>query len=180
MCRPCGWMDPGGSADRVSPGPHTLQGGEPLHGPSKRHAVQLTHPCILYSYYSHLSLAPLRLCSYRSYNRLNSNSRDQRTAQLKMATAASVYPPLNQRPVKNTVLLFDVDDTLTKPRQVGHTHILNTLERWRSLLSALQASQQLTQASEQPRLPHAQTRYAMIALLTLYPACQTRNAPTAL
>jgi phosphomannomutase len=35
-----------------------------------------------------------------------------------MATAASVYPPLNQRPVKNTVLLFDVDDTLTKPRQV--------------------------------------------------------------
>jgi hypothetical protein len=36
----------------------------------------------------------------------------------KMAAAASVYPPLDQRPVKNTVLLFDVDDTLTKPRQV--------------------------------------------------------------
>jgi phosphomannomutase len=35
-----------------------------------------------------------------------------------MAAAASVYPPLDQRPVKNTVLLFDVDDTLTKPRQV--------------------------------------------------------------
>lgn len=35
-----------------------------------------------------------------------------------MALAASVYPPLDQRPFKNTVLLFDVDDTLTKPRQV--------------------------------------------------------------
>lgn len=35
-----------------------------------------------------------------------------------MAAAAAVYPPLDQRPVKNTVLLFDVDDTLTKPRQV--------------------------------------------------------------
>ncbi len=36
-----------------------------------------------------------------------------------MALAASVYPPLDQRPHKNTILLFDVDDTLTKPRQVG-------------------------------------------------------------
>jgi hypothetical protein len=36
-----------------------------------------------------------------------------------MAAAASIYPTLDQRPVKNTVVLFDVDDTLTKPRQVG-------------------------------------------------------------
>ena len=35
-----------------------------------------------------------------------------------MASAAAIYPPLEQRPFKNTVLLFDVDDTLTKPRQV--------------------------------------------------------------
>jgi phosphomannomutase len=35
-----------------------------------------------------------------------------------MALAASVYPPLDKRPFKDTVLLFDVDDTLTKPRQV--------------------------------------------------------------
>jgi phosphomannomutase len=35
-----------------------------------------------------------------------------------MAAAVSVYPTLDQRPVKNTVVLFDVDDTLTKPRQV--------------------------------------------------------------
>ena len=35
-----------------------------------------------------------------------------------MAATLAVYPPLDQRPVKNTVILFDVDDTLTKPRQV--------------------------------------------------------------
>jgi hypothetical protein len=35
-----------------------------------------------------------------------------------MAAAVSVYPTLEQRPVKNTVVLFDVDDTLTLPRQV--------------------------------------------------------------
>jgi phosphomannomutase len=36
-----------------------------------------------------------------------------------MAAAAAVYPPLNQRPLKNTIVLFDVDDTLTIPRNVG-------------------------------------------------------------
>jgi len=35
-----------------------------------------------------------------------------------MAVTAAVYPPLEERPFKDTVLLFDVDDTLTKPRQV--------------------------------------------------------------
>jgi hypothetical protein len=35
-----------------------------------------------------------------------------------MAATIAVYAPLDQRPVKNTVVLFDVDDTLTKPRQV--------------------------------------------------------------
>lgn len=35
-----------------------------------------------------------------------------------MAAAGAIYPPLNQRPVKNTIVLFDVDDTLTIPRQV--------------------------------------------------------------
>lgn len=36
-----------------------------------------------------------------------------------MAQAASVYPPLNQRPIKNTVVLFDVDGTLTPARRVS-------------------------------------------------------------
>lgn len=35
-----------------------------------------------------------------------------------MTEAAAVYPPLNQRPIANTIALFDVDDTLTIPRQV--------------------------------------------------------------
>ena len=35
-----------------------------------------------------------------------------------MAAAASIYPPLKDRPIKDTVLLFDVDETLSKARQV--------------------------------------------------------------
>ncbi|KAL9580253.1 MAG: hypothetical protein Q9212_004607 [Teloschistes hypoglaucus] len=34
-----------------------------------------------------------------------------------MAQAAGVYPPLEDRPVKNTICLFDVDGTLTPARQ---------------------------------------------------------------
>ncbi|KAJ4411165.1 Phosphomannomutase 1 [Didymella pomorum] len=48
-----------------------------------------------------------------------------------MAAAASVYPPLNQRPVKNTVFLFDVDDTLTKPRQLVKPEMLQLLSELR-------------------------------------------------
>ncbi|KAF2134132.1 phosphomannomutase-like protein [Dothidotthia symphoricarpi CBS 119687] len=47
-----------------------------------------------------------------------------------MATAA-VYPPLDQRPVKNTVLLFDVDDTLTLPRQLVKPEMLQLLSELR-------------------------------------------------
>lgn len=35
-----------------------------------------------------------------------------------MAEAAAVYPPLEARPMKNTICLFDVDETLTKARRV--------------------------------------------------------------
>ncbi len=39
-----------------------------------------------------------------------------------MATeAASIYPPLHKRSVKNTICLFDVDGTLTPARQVSKT-----------------------------------------------------------
>ncbi|KAF2197778.1 eukaryotic phosphomannomutase [Delitschia confertaspora ATCC 74209] len=33
-----------------------------------------------------------------------------------MATTAAVYAPLNERPIKNTIVLFDVDETLTPAR----------------------------------------------------------------
>ena len=36
-----------------------------------------------------------------------------------MAEAASVYPPLEARPIKNTICLFDVDGTLTPARLVS-------------------------------------------------------------
>ncbi|KAF2242545.1 phosphomannomutase-like protein [Trematosphaeria pertusa] len=48
-----------------------------------------------------------------------------------MAAAASVYPPLNERPIKNTVLLFDVDDTLTKPRQLVKPEMAQLLSELR-------------------------------------------------
>jgi hypothetical protein len=35
------------------------------------------------------------------------------------AEAASVYPALENRPVKDTICLFDVDGTLTPARRVG-------------------------------------------------------------
>ncbi|KAJ5736695.1 Phosphomannomutase [Penicillium malachiteum] len=35
-----------------------------------------------------------------------------------MTTATSVFPPLDARPLKETIVLFDVDETLTKARQV--------------------------------------------------------------
>ena len=38
------------------------------------------------------------------------------------AVAASVIPALDQRPVKNTICLFDVDGTLTPARRVCIHH----------------------------------------------------------
>lgn len=35
------------------------------------------------------------------------------------AEAAGVYPALEDRPVKDTICLFDVDGTLTPARRVG-------------------------------------------------------------
>lgn len=35
-----------------------------------------------------------------------------------MAQTAAAYPPLNERPIKNTICLFDVDGTLSLARQV--------------------------------------------------------------
>ena len=38
-----------------------------------------------------------------------------------MAEAASIYPPLEDRPYKGTICLFDVDQTLTPARRVRTT-----------------------------------------------------------
>jgi phosphomannomutase len=36
-----------------------------------------------------------------------------------MAGQAALYPPLDKRPIANTICLFDVDNTLTVPRRVS-------------------------------------------------------------
>ncbi|KAF2787763.1 phosphomannomutase-like protein [Melanomma pulvis-pyrius CBS 109.77] len=48
-----------------------------------------------------------------------------------MAAAAAIYPPLNQRPLKNTIVLFDVDDTLTIPRLPVTPEMLQILSELR-------------------------------------------------
>jgi phosphomannomutase len=44
-----------------------------------------------------------------------------------MTEAASVYPSLVDRPIKNTVVLFDVDETLTPARRVCYNETRNRL-----------------------------------------------------
>ena len=36
-----------------------------------------------------------------------------------MTEGGSIYPPLEDRPIKNTICLFDVDGTLTPARRVS-------------------------------------------------------------
>ncbi|KAL1595929.1 Phosphomannomutase 1 [Paraconiothyrium brasiliense] len=48
-----------------------------------------------------------------------------------MAAAASVYPPLRDRPIKDTVLLFDVDETLSKARKFAKPEMLQLLSELR-------------------------------------------------
>ncbi|KAI0175631.1 eukaryotic phosphomannomutase [Hypoxylon sp. FL1284] len=48
-----------------------------------------------------------------------------------MDAGAPPYPPLEDRPIKNTIALFDVDETLTKARRAATPEMLQTLERLR-------------------------------------------------
>ncbi|MCJ1227403.1 Phosphomannomutase [Toensbergia leucococca] len=48
-----------------------------------------------------------------------------------MTEAAAVYPPLDQRPLKNTICLFDVDETLTPARRAVSPQMLQILSRLR-------------------------------------------------
>ncbi|KAK3940072.1 eukaryotic phosphomannomutase [Diplogelasinospora grovesii] len=47
------------------------------------------------------------------------------------ATASSSYPPLEERPLKNTIVLFDVDETLTPARRSVTPEMLDILSRLR-------------------------------------------------
>ncbi|KAF2139071.1 uncharacterized protein K452DRAFT_360802 [Aplosporella prunicola CBS 121167] len=48
-----------------------------------------------------------------------------------MAQAATIIPPLNQRPVKGTICLFDVDGTLTPARRDASPEMLQLLSELR-------------------------------------------------
>ncbi|OCK78817.1 eukaryotic phosphomannomutase [Lepidopterella palustris CBS 459.81] len=48
-----------------------------------------------------------------------------------MAEAAATFPPLNQRPIKNTICLFDVDGTLTPARGDASPEMLTMLSELR-------------------------------------------------
>ncbi|EXF76904.1 phosphomannomutase [Colletotrichum fioriniae PJ7] len=48
-----------------------------------------------------------------------------------MATSLPSYPPLTERPLKNTICLFDVDGTLTPARLAASPEILDLLARLR-------------------------------------------------
>ncbi|KAF2728372.1 phosphomannomutase-like protein [Polyplosphaeria fusca] len=48
-----------------------------------------------------------------------------------MSVGGAIYPPLNQRPVKNTIVLFDVDETLSKSRQLAKPEMLQLLSELR-------------------------------------------------
>ncbi|PVI03806.1 eukaryotic phosphomannomutase [Periconia macrospinosa] len=48
-----------------------------------------------------------------------------------MAAASAIYPPLRDRPIKNTVVLFDVDETLTKARKFVKPEMLQLLSELR-------------------------------------------------
>ena len=95
-----------------------------------------------------------------------------------MAAAASVYPPLHQRPVKNTVLLFDVDDTLTKPRQVSHCRFFQSLEIARTEKTCCVHCSQAT-VSRNPCYLGTMYNILNTALMSSI-ACQARDAATAL
>ncbi|KAK2783902.1 Phosphomannomutase [Onygenales sp. PD_12] len=48
-----------------------------------------------------------------------------------MAAGAGVYPPLEERPIKNTICLFDVDGTLTPARRDASPEMLQLLSQLR-------------------------------------------------
>jgi hypothetical protein len=47
-----------------------------------------------------------------------------------MAVAGAIIPPLNQRPEKGTILLFDVDGTLSLARRVC-TYLQTSSVAWK-------------------------------------------------
>ncbi|KAL2351718.1 eukaryotic phosphomannomutase [Cryomyces antarcticus] len=90
-----------------------------------------------------------------------------------MAEAASIIPPLNQRPVKNTICLFDVDGTLTPARRSVSPEMLQLLSALRHKVAiGFVGGSDLAKQQEQLGTPS-------IPVTTLFDFCFAENGLTA-
>ncbi|KAF2185009.1 eukaryotic phosphomannomutase [Zopfia rhizophila CBS 207.26] len=90
-----------------------------------------------------------------------------------MAAAGSIVPPLNQRPVKNTICLFDVDGTLTPARLAVSPEMLQLLSALRHKV-AIGYVGGSNHAKQQEQLGTAS-----ISVTTLFDFCFAENGLTA-
>ncbi|GME28400.1 Eukaryotic phosphomannomutase [Neofusicoccum parvum] len=91
-----------------------------------------------------------------------------------MAQAASVYPPLSQRPIKNTVCLFDVDGTLTPARRTVSPEMLQLLSELRHKVAIGSVG-----GSDLPK-QQEQLGTASIPVSSLFDFCFAENGLTAI
>ncbi|KAG8525407.1 Phosphomannomutase 1 [Bacidia gigantensis] len=90
-----------------------------------------------------------------------------------MAEAASLYPPLQDRPVKNTVCLFDVDGTLTPARLAASPQMLTLLSALRHKVAiGFVGGSDLAKQQEQLGTPN-------INVTSLFDFCFSENGLTA-
>lgn len=90
-----------------------------------------------------------------------------------MATVASIIPPLNARPIKNTVVLFDVDGTLTPARRDASPEMLQMLSALRHKVAiGFVGGSDLKKQQEQLGTPE-------IPVQTLFDFCFSENGLTA-
>ncbi|KAK3061642.1 Phosphomannomutase 1, partial [Coniosporium uncinatum] len=90
-----------------------------------------------------------------------------------MAQAAAVFPPVNQRPVKNTICLFDVDGTLTPARRVVSPEMLQLLSELRHKVAiGFVGGSDLVKQQEQ-------LGTSVIPVTTLFDFCFAENGLTA-
>ncbi|KAK1085061.1 Phosphomannomutase 1 [Friedmanniomyces endolithicus] len=91
-----------------------------------------------------------------------------------MATiGAAVLPPLAERPIKNTVVLFDVDNTLTVPRVPAKPEMLQLLSALRHKVAiGFVGGSDLAKQQEQLGTPQ-------IPVTTLFDFCFSENGLTA-
>ncbi|KAL1847557.1 hypothetical protein VTK73DRAFT_10326 [Phialemonium thermophilum] len=83
------------------------------------------------------------------------------------------YPPLEDRPLKNTICLFDVDETLSKSRQPATAEMLNLLARLRQKCAiGFVGGSNLAKQQEQLGTPD-------VSVTTLFDFCFAENGLTA-